>query len=173
MTLNPSVQPSEKRTVVVLDFEGNVEGEKGGMPTGYWSTRSKAGILVADALTTALLKVEQYRLIERQRLKRLLQELNMSPADLVSPENLRRFRKLANVDAVVLGSVSSYGYWQNRVGQEGAWVEFNARMIDSYSGEVLWSASVVREIKGNVVTGEVLNMACAELVEELQRRMRR
>ena len=170
VNVSPTADHSEKKTIVVLDLEGNVEPRESSVPGAKTFSIGNAGVAVADALSTALMKLPQYELVERQRLKHMLRELGVSSGDLVDPKNLKHMRKLGNIEAIVLGSVMNYGWWHSGTSY-GAGVNFNARLVDTWTGKVLWTASVQLDIE-RAVPGQLLNQVCAELVGELETQMK-
>jgi len=69
------------------------------------------------------------------------------------------------VDAVVVGTVMSYGRWL-AASDNGSYLNFNLRLVDTQSAEVLWSASCSLSIPWAEL-GQVLNIACDEMVTRL------
>ena len=164
--VSPEFTSSKPLTISVLDLVGNVEGASTPIPGAMAYAVANAGSLIADGLSTALIRLPQYKLIERQQLVRLVKEMDLSLSDLASPENLKKFGKVANVDAVVVGTVNSYGNWSNGVSY-GAFVIFNARLVDTQTAKVLWSVSCSVNLQ-YVDVGQVLNLACDEIVTKLE-----
>jgi hypothetical protein len=92
--------------VAVVDFTG-LRGE----PT-------ELGRYLAEELSTALVQAVQgledhperprFRVIDRVHLRRILDELELSGTGLLDPSETRRIGRIAGVDALVIGSLTSF-----------------------------------------------------------------
>jgi TolB-like protein len=151
--------------LAVLDFqasEGTAETKLGGADI---HAISDAGQIVADAVGTALVRVSAFRVVERMQAARIIEEMGLTPHDVLLPENLKRFAEEANLDGVLVGYVSDFHWWQIAL-TSGSRVAFTARLVSTQTGEVLWSASCHRSRRED--HSEVLYDACAAMVSELR-----
>ena len=65
------------------------------------------GAKLAETLTTALADSTVFEVIDRRYLERIIKEQNLKSDDHLIPRR-RRNRKLANVDAIVIGTVNNF-----------------------------------------------------------------
>jgi TolB-like protein len=89
------------------------------------------GVQFAEELTTQMFLTRKFRVIERSLLDRLLVDHKLAQDGLVDPSSVNRLGEVANVEAIVTGSMASLG---NRT-------RINARMISTRTGLVLGAAS--------------------------------
>ena len=154
----------------VLDFEWSadpVETVLGGRDV---HEIDKAGSIVADAVAVALVDVPELQVVEGARLKQVIAELKLTPADALTPENLKKIAQAAEVDGVVVGYVSDFHWWQVAL-CSGTDLAFTARMVSAKSGEVIWSAAVRRSRYQN--HSRVLFDACAAMAGKLADKLER
>jgi len=136
-TVSFSGQPLLRaRVIAVADFDTG-KGEKyyDGFSTN--TPVPNAGIRMAETVATRLLAVPQYRLVERARLRHVLEELKLHMTDLVDPENLTTVGRLLGADAVVFGRTEAWS-WVNQTGWGGS-IDASFRLVDIETGEVLWA----------------------------------
>lgn len=69
-----------------------------------------SGNAVAGFVLDKLTRSGRFRVIERSKLKAIMDEADMQAADFIDPDTAAKIGKLAGVDAVVTGSVSQYDY---------------------------------------------------------------
>ena len=156
--------------VAVLNFESStapVETLLGGRET---HEIANAGPIVADAVAVALVDVPQLHVVEGGRLKQVMEELKITPADALSPANLKKLGEAAGIDGVVVGYVTDFHWWQVML-TSGSDLAFSARMVSMETGEVLWSAAVRRSRRDNHT--QLLFDACAAMASKLEDRLER
>lgn len=153
------------RTIAVLDLEWKApEGPP--KETGVYAVSPPdAGSAVADQISSLLIGVQGYRLVERTQLRRLLSESDLRMADIVEKGEYRRVGKLVGADTVVVGQVTAYS-----VGGWGpfalATAAFGARAVDVDTGEVLWVINGSRKIDYCVEPG----LCVAQIIEGIKPR---
>jgi curli biogenesis system outer membrane secretion channel CsgG len=79
-----------------------------------------------------MVKLGKFKVIERQMLDNLLNELNLQGTGAVDPETTKKIGKVLGVEAIVTGTVLDV---------EDGMAEINARMIKTDTAEVLGSSS--------------------------------
>lgn len=124
--VNRSEIRARQRTVAVL-------------PLVNLTSHPNAGRIVGDLLTTELLALSRFRIMERTE---LIDKLKGGDQDL--DEALDRTTALKSgqklgVDSVIYGSVSEYHY--KRGLNEDPVVGINIRMLDVGSGQIVWAGS--------------------------------
>ncbi len=123
------------------------------------------GVSVADLFVTELLRAGRYSLVERSRMTQVLGEAELALAGL-SVTNAMEAGALLGAQGVVMGTVDEYG----TVAEAGlVWpvVAVSARLIDSRSGRVLWSADVARRADKAITLPEHARAVVHELVAGL------
>jgi curli biogenesis system outer membrane secretion channel CsgG len=75
---------------------------------GPGSAGLNSGNAVAGLVVERLAQAGKYRLVERGKLRAILDEQDLQATDLVDPATAAQIGKLAGVDAVITGSVSEY-----------------------------------------------------------------
>lgn len=113
-------------TIAVIPFQNH---------TNY----PNAGRIAADLMATELYERGVFQLQEPSETLRALAQLNLDPDNLTSVAAARQAAGLLEVDAVIVGSVSEFGYQQGL--REEPVVGLNARMVDGGNGTVLWASS--------------------------------
>jgi curli biogenesis system outer membrane secretion channel CsgG len=88
---------SEVQRLAVLPFAD------GPGPSGL-----NSGSAVAGFVLDCLVQGGRYQLVERSRLKAIMDERELQAADLIDPATAAEVGKAAGVDAVITGSVSQY-----------------------------------------------------------------
>ena len=113
------------------------------LPFSYLDKRkSDGGAIVSERLTTRIVKLKKYQVIERALLENLIQEQHLETSGAVSPETAKQIGKVLGVDAVISGTLLDI---------EDGMVEVNARLIKTESAEVINTASVsIRKIWSDV-----------------------
>ncbi len=104
-----------------------------------------AGEIVAELFTTELFRTGDFRVLDRNQVRRLMREKMIVPPVVVDRRAAQKIGAALEVDAVLIGSVSEYWYrlerrTRRREGEEPA-VGINALLVDVESGEVIWASS--------------------------------
>jgi len=104
------------------------------LPFSYVDKRkSSGGTIIAERLTTRLVKINKYKVIERQLLENVLQELHFETTGIVDIETTKRLGKVLGVEAIITGSI---------LDAEEDRVEINARVIRTDTAEVIGTSSL-------------------------------
>lgn len=91
----PSAYAS-KITVAVLDFDGK-------------NVKSESAEAVTELLRTELFSTGRFSVVERQKIKSVLDEQKLQMSGVTDSEQAVEIGKLLNVQAILLGSVSKFG----------------------------------------------------------------
>jgi curli biogenesis system outer membrane secretion channel CsgG len=122
-----------------------------------------------------LQKTDCFRLVERQRLKSMLDEHKLGMSGLTDPGRSKEVGKLLGVDAILFISLSSVNYQNqlNKVGQgiengnETINVNTDARLVAAETGEIYASTSHSEKVNntysrvGSIKNGEKIDMKLA------------
>jgi len=104
------------------------------IPFSYTDQRkSEGGKIVAERLTTRLVKLKKLQIIERELLEKVLQELHLETTGIIDVETTKQLGKVLGVEAIITGTLVDIG---------DNLVEVNARVIKTQTAEVLTAASV-------------------------------
>ncbi|MBP2229631.1 TolB-like protein [Azospirillum agricola] len=131
-------------TVAVLPFENL---------TNYPS----AGQIAADLVSTELYGLGLYRPVESSRVRNQLVAAKVDVEKLSDSSSAQAAGRTLGVDAVLVGSVSEYGY-QHGLREEPV-VGLNARLVRSADGAVLWASSQSEAGRGYFSRDSVNNVA--------------
>ncbi len=145
---------STKKTIAVLDFEGN---EKISM---------KNNLKMADILITSLSKSKRFELVERNRIDKIIEEQKLALSGLIDEKSAIEVGKLSGAEYVVIGNITSatkkeidkFGYILVKLE-----VGVDVRVVNGTTGKILLSESatgnyeskVVRTADGVIVSGEL------------------
>jgi TolB-like protein len=94
-----SVQEANPQTIAVLDFENNSVVDKEKLDP------LKKGL--ADMLITEMSKINGLKVVERQRIQSVAEELNLSDVALVDKDTVQKMGKLLNAKVLLLGGFSN------------------------------------------------------------------
>ncbi len=110
------------------------EGKIAIVPFAYTDGRkSEGGIVISERLTTRIVKLKKLKVIERQLLEKVLQELHLESSGLVEIEGVKQIGRVLGVEAIITGTLMDIGY--NRT-------EINARMINTETAEIITTSSI-------------------------------
>ena len=142
--------PTEKKRVALFDFEF-------GAVHRWWSWDWDIGKGIADMVVTNLVRDGTYSVVERKQLDRILGEQNFQVSDRVNPATAARIGKILGVNAIVIGTITQFGFETKKVGAGGfgrrfglgrigkknskATVVVDARLVDTETAEILAVAS--------------------------------
>jgi len=124
--VDPGVAAAATAKVAVLPFEN-------------LTNHPNAGLIAAQLMMTELYDRGLFQVQEETRTRKLLAELKIDPAHLTDIAAAQQAAGLLEVDALVIGSVSEFGY-QHGLREEPV-VGLNARLVDGKTGAVLWASS--------------------------------
>jgi curli biogenesis system outer membrane secretion channel CsgG len=109
---------------------------------------------LADALASELVKKKKFRMIERNRIDILLEEIKFQQTGLVDPATAAQIGKQLGAEAYILGSVvsvSARDEWRSVKFAEKTtrWVdvEAEAKLVDVQTGEILASGRAMGKSK--------------------------
>lgn len=109
------------------------------LPFYNMSRQKDAGKIVANVFVTEMFKSGRFRVEEPGNVVQFMIQERMDTIGEIEIERLKILGKRLSVDAVVVGTVEEFDD-----GRGGAYpsptVSITARMIDSSSGQVIWSA---------------------------------
>ncbi|MDF1791059.1 MAG: CsgG/HfaB family protein [Thalassobaculaceae bacterium] len=115
-----------KMKVAVLPFENL---------TNY----PNAGRIAAELMATELYERGIFQLQESTETRQTLAQMKIDPENLTSVAAAQQAAGLLEVDAIVVGTVSEFGYQQGL--REEPVVGLNARLVEAATGNVLWASS--------------------------------
>jgi TolB-like protein len=118
--ISDEITGNQKTTVAVADFV-----DLDGRVTSF-------GKFLAEELITRLYKTKKLKVIERQRLDKVIAEQKLSLTDIIDASSAKRIGRILGVDAIVAGSTSELGDT----------FRINARIISTETGELLAAAAV-------------------------------
>jgi hypothetical protein len=123
----------------------------------------QAGIIVGELIASELYRRQLFDLTEGTALRKALGALDIELADLAESFGAAELAGRLGVDAVLVGSVSEYGY-QHGLHEEPV-VGVNLRLV-GVDGQVLWAASHSTTGRGYIARDSV-NAAAQRLVGEM------
>jgi curli biogenesis system outer membrane secretion channel CsgG len=115
-----SLDAQKTRKIAVIEFpslEGNVPA---------------LGKYLAEELTTRLFRTGRFRIIERQLMKKMMEEQKLSATGLIDAKTASKFGQILGVDALTTGTIADLN----------TSVKINARLISVETGSVFAVASV-------------------------------
>lgn len=94
--------------------------------------KPEVGMMVSERLTTRIVKLHTFKVIERQLLENVLQELHLEGTGVMDAETTKKLGKVLGVEAIITGTILNLN--NNRA-------EINARLIQTDTAEVIATAS--------------------------------
>ena len=182
-----AAKDTKRPRVAVLDFKAKADHHW----YGWWSRRGATA--TQDVFVTELVKSRAFRVVERERLKEVLGEQDLSESGAIDRETLVRAGKILGVKYFVMGAITEYGGSKARgggyipgvggvrVGRRKFRVAMNARLIDTETGEIVWADDAAKEsktwkgyfrgigggVEDDAMFDRVLKPTVSELVESL------
>jgi curli biogenesis system outer membrane secretion channel CsgG len=161
--IDPAPVKNIKR-IAVLDF-------KGGGASGAESGASIAGIV-----QTRLSSLGDFEVIERERIRDLLDEIKRSKGDELDQSTVERFYKLYGVQGIIAGSIiqytqetrAEYVFPLGNVAYTQTSVAFNLRLVDTTNAKVIYVASGENSLKNKTyleVAREIVDWSLGPLQE--------
>lgn len=141
------------------------------MPFTNLTRDNMAGERVRDVFMTMLQATGGVYVIPPGEVGRGISRLNLERPASPTPEDVTKFAKIVNADAVFTGTVTEYG--EVRSGTSAAnVVSLSLQMMEAQTGKVVWSAS---STQGGVTTadrlfgggGEPMNATTQKAVDDL------
>lgn len=113
--ISDELSDKQKTTVAVAEFV-DLNGRS-----------SDFGKFLAEELITRLFKTKKFKVIERQRLDKVIAEQKLSLTEIIEASSVKRIGRILGVEAIVAGTISELG---NNY-------RINARIINTETGELL------------------------------------
>ncbi len=123
-----SLSQTKKSKIAVIEF-ANLQGQV-----------TQFGRYLAEELITRLYLTNQFEVIERQLLNKVLQEHQLNMSGIIDASSAKELGRILGVDAIASGSVTDLG----------PDVKVNARLISTETGKIFSVASVTI-VKDNIV----------------------
>lgn len=120
------------------------------------------GAAVSDQILTELLRTGRYELVERSQLAQVLGEQELALAGL-SAGKAAEVAAMAGADGVIIGTVSEYET-AAQGGRTVPVVGISARLIESRTGRILWSADLSRRGSGGLTISEHSRVVVHDLI---------
>lgn len=114
------------------------------LPFDNLSRSPGADRAVTQTILTYLLASDLFEVIEPGHVNKVLADLRIrSPTEEIDPETARKLGQRLNAELLLIGIVQEYG--EVRVANDVyPAVSLSARILDAYTGSILWSASVAQ-----------------------------
>jgi len=122
--------PAKPMAVAVLPFKAHPD-------------YPKSGELAYEAFSTYLLELKGYSVIDRGALDQLIKEQKLTQTGVMDQDKAVEIGKLLGAEGVVLGTVTEY-IPRNYLMFPPATVSLTARLINTRTGEIEWTASHTR-----------------------------
>ena len=140
-TINVNLDSSDRsvKTLAVMRFDDKLiqnEAVKGLIMKTI--SNPDAGEMLADMMTSELLKWGKYRILSRSEVKSKIKAGDIKEEELAKLKDYTTLGKILNVDAVVIGKIYKFGLSNMTVYARGN-VSFTAECIDTNKGKMLWS----------------------------------
>lgn len=167
-----------RKRVAVVDFEDKSAYGQG-----------RLGRPAADVLARFLFDSQQFRVIERQQVAKVLEEQKFQASGAVNPQTAMQVGKILGVDMIAYGVVSNFGIhsegtqavvYQQK--EQVATAQVDVRLIHVETGEVIYMGegrgSATREVRGSfglggrmsydeTLAGDALRASIAKMVDHL------
>lgn len=123
--------------VAVMDFDNKSQ-------YGGW----RLGRGAADILTTELVKIGKYDVMEREQLNAVIKEQNLGAAGRIDPSTAAQIGKIIGVSYIITGAVTEYGQsgvggggGGVNVGKKGYHATVDIRMVDANTSRIIFADS--------------------------------
>jgi TolB-like protein len=117
--ISDELTDKQKTTIAIADFV-DLNGNS-----------SDFGKFLAEELATRFYKTKKLKVIERQRLDKVIAEQKLSLTEIIEASSAKRIGRILGVDAIVAGTISDLG----------SNFRINARIINTETGELLAAAA--------------------------------
>jgi curli biogenesis system outer membrane secretion channel CsgG len=170
-------QEPPKKRVAVFDFDN--AAVQGGIQIPFAETSApNLGKAAADLLITKLVQEGKVSVIERNAIDKLLMEQNFSNTNRTDPITAAKLGRILGVDAIILGTITSYDYEDKTTGGGGASrfggfggssmktkhdikakVQISTRLVNPDTAEVLAVSQGVGEVNKKGVKVDIRDMS--------------
>ncbi len=155
----PSTAPApggRKKRVAIFDFDyATVQSAS----AAAFGTNVDVGKGISDLLVRHLVQDGTYSVIERKAMDKILAEQNFSNSDRADANSAAKIGRLLGVDAIIVGSVTQFGYDNKNTnvgGGGGGWGGFG---IGGFSHKKSKAVVVVDARLVNIDTAEIMGVA--------------
>jgi curli biogenesis system outer membrane secretion channel CsgG len=131
----PPKPMEQRKRIAVMTFDDRSQYGKG-----------KLGNAAADVLTGMLVRTQQFRVITRQQLAKVLEEQKLGGSGIVDAATAPQVGKVIGVEYIVVGVVTRFGMRQSsgnyvvtRSKRQEASCTVEVSLIDATTGEILYS----------------------------------
>jgi curli biogenesis system outer membrane secretion channel CsgG len=130
-------QTNKRKLVMVPDFDAQ------GLPN-WWGTWN-IGSLFGNVMVSNLSRTEVYTVVERERMREILSELETSGTEQFRQERFTKAGKLLGADLILFGYLTNFTRKKSSkvlYDEYSAGISFNVRLVDLASGRVVKSTEV-------------------------------
>lgn len=163
-----------QKRIAVLDFNVDVspEGQTTSGPT------KNIGKDIADLLVTRLSQLETYSVVERQQLRKILEEKKLAARGIMDEETAARVGGVLGAEALVIGNVKSFSVVNKQAGllnklsdklssrlpiptaslkpgKSIATVEVLFKLVNAHNGTVHWAGEATGKVERGISKPEV------------------
>lgn len=131
------------------------------------------GKFIADSLTTVLMSSDYFTVIERSKIEKVLEELNLNMSEIIAKNEYQKIGELLGVDSIVVGNVSAMVVGLNPPFAESH-IIFSCRCIDLKTGKVVWTMEVSEksgESNPGIMLRPIMEQIKQELVTKIQQQL--
>lgn len=181
LLLSFSGAQAAKMKIAVLPFED-------GSLKHWWSGDFRPGEGIADSLVTELVKSKAFTVIEREELKKVLEEQGLGGTGIVDPATAAKVGKVLGVRFLVMGKVTEFSLNESSTGvgsllslfgskneqlnsldskNRTAKVAIDARLIDTETAEISFAEKGVGEESASNISMSGQNFGMTEFRESI------
>src|SRR5580658_8675783 len=155
-TAAPATPQGRKKRVAIFDFDfATVQTSS----AAVFGQNVDVGKGISDLLVKYLVQDGTYSVIERKAMDKILAEQNFSNSDRADANSAAKIGKLLGVDAIIVGSVTQFGYDNKNTnvgGGGGGWGGFG---VGGFSHKKSKAVVVVDARLVNIDTAEIMGVA--------------
>ena len=151
--LNPKFKKKNFSRIGVVKFSGS----------------EQLSMTVTDIFTTELFKLGKFDIFERHQIDKILNEQGFSISGVTEENARKKLGRLANLDALFLGMVSSY-----RGGFGTTDVSLTVRLIDIETGSLIYSCSAKSDhaLVAIGTIGETMDVVINAIIKDIKKHFR-
>ena len=139
----PTFAAEQLYKIAVLPFDD------GSIKDRWWGNNWQVGSGVSDELVTALLDTNRFRLIEREKINKVLHEQDFGNSGRVDPSSAAKIGKVLGVQFLVMGKVTEFSFKTSGgaiathtgvglgIKTTTALVAIDARLVNSTTAEII------------------------------------
>ena len=152
----PEITPARflKRKVAIARFSNETKyAQSFFADSNKDSNRDSIGKQAMDILAAKLAATEKFILLERSDISKVIDEIKMGPLSNMDIKNIN----LLGADYMIVGSISEFGRKEisdvgifSRTKKQIAYAKVNVRLIDVYTGHIIYSAEGEGEVDSEV-----------------------